>query len=105
MDYTVRDLIIGLSHAELIKMKRDLDHGALHLKKLVITRIKDLETAGKKICASCGSTILDENHHTYTILFGPSDFRKKATCCCIECLSEFQNKLKSYDTTTKIHNS
>jgi len=30
-------------------------------------------------------------------LFGPSDFRKKATCCGMDCMEQFMGKLKQFE--------
>ncbi len=97
MEYTVDDLVDGLSYSHLLRMQFDLNHGALHLKKLVDARIRMLEAANRKVCAACGNDIDSENASAYTVVFGPSDFRKKATCCGMDCFEEFIVKLKQYE--------
>ena len=97
MEYTIDNLIDGLTYAQLLKMQFDLQHGGLYVKKLVESRIKMLENQNRKVCVSCGAEVFADSSSTYTVLFGPSDFRKKATCCGMDCMEQFMGKLKQFE--------
>lgn len=97
MEYTIDNLVDGLTYAQLLKMQFDLQHGALNLRKLVDSRIKQLETQNRKVCACCGFEITVDSDSSYTLVFGPSDFRKKATFCAMDCFEQFLKKLKEYE--------
>jgi hypothetical protein len=97
MEYRIEDLVEGLTYAQLLRMQFDLNHGSLQLKKLVDSRIKQLEQANRRVCATCNCPIMDDSDHVYTLMFGPSDFRKKATCCGMDCFDEFVKKVKEYE--------
>lgn len=97
MEYRIEELVEGLTYAQLVRMQFDLSHGSIQLKKLVDSRIKHLEAQNRRVCATCSCAILDDSDHVYTIMFGPSDFRKKATCCGMDCFEQFLTKLKQYE--------
>ncbi len=87
-------MIQGLDEAELYKLKADLDHGAVHLKKLVVAKLKELEARSRGVCATCGSSLADAKK-SYTLVFGPDGFKKKASFCELDCLEYFLSKLKA----------
>jgi len=91
----IRELINYLDYKELLKLQYDLKHGGVHLKKLVEQRIKELESSPKKYCAGCGREIDPSSPTTQTLIFGPPDFKKKATFCAQDCLEYFLNELKT----------
>jgi hypothetical protein len=102
MEIDLKDFVHALSYQQLLRMQFDLSHGAIGLQKIVGTRIKELEQANQKVCATCNGPI-QTHTQTYTVLFGPTDFRKKATCCAMDCFVEFVEKLKQFEgqSTTK----
>lgn len=105
MEYTIENLIDGLTYAQLLKMQFDLTHGAMGLRRLIDERIKMLENQNRKVCVTCGTEIFTDSTSTFTVLFGPADFRKKATCCGMDCFERFTIKLKQFEgSKTTIEN-
>ncbi|HLP80164.1 MAG TPA: hypothetical protein VK158_05995 [Acidobacteriota bacterium] len=97
MEYTVEDLVAALTYGQLLKLQFDLNHGSLYAKKLISKRITELETVPRKICATCNCELPEQADYAYTITFGPNDFKKKATCCGMDCLEQFMGKLKQFE--------
>ena len=94
MGIRVRDIVPGLDHDELMKIKKDLDAGGVHLKKLVDKEIDKKEKEHEVYCSTCLGKIDPSNPNTYTLIFGPHDFRKKATFCGMDCLQYFLENLR-----------
>ncbi len=90
----VREVIEFLDYDELLKLRKDLDNGGLHLLKLVNRRIKDLETQHRLSCSTCGAELESDKPNNYTLVFGPYDFRKRASFCGVDCMEQFIQKLK-----------
>ncbi|MGM5487922.1 MAG: hypothetical protein ACQESG_03160 [Nanobdellota archaeon] len=90
----IRDVIPRLDLDELIKIKRDLDSGSIHLKRLINDEIKKKQKEHCTQCAVCMKSIDPSDSSTYTLLFGPDDFKKKATFCAHDCMMYFISKLK-----------
>jgi hypothetical protein len=106
MEIDLKDFVHALSYQQLLKLQFDLSHGSIGLQKIVGLRLKELEQSHQKVCATCNGPI--HKHDTpYTVLFGPSDFRKKASCCAMDCFIEFVEKLKQYEgqSTTNYEDS
>ncbi|MCB9361806.1 hypothetical protein H6504_00080 [Candidatus Woesearchaeota archaeon] len=94
MGYRVKEMIPGLDYEDLKKLQFDLNKGGLHLRKLVDDQVKQLEKKHSCICANCMADIDDRSAETYTLVFGPHDFRKKATFCGLDCLQYFLGNIK-----------
>jgi len=92
--YKLRDVIENLDHEELIKMKKDIDAGGLHMKKFLQQKIKENEHKHDQYCVVCVSKIDPYKTSNYTLVFGPSDFKKKATFCALDCLKYFLQNLE-----------
>ena len=90
----VRDILDWLETAELYKLLYDLEHGSIHLKRLVEQKLEERNEHHKEFCATCSADIDTANTNTYTIIFGPKDFRKKATFCGLDCLETFLVSVK-----------
>ena len=93
-----------LDYNELMRFKNDLDSGAITLKTLVEEKIKKQLKEHEKICATCSSQLNFYKTHNYTLLFGPDDFKKKASFCGLDCLEYFIIKLKDMKTKSKEDN-
>lgn len=89
-----RNLVDHLDYDELVKIKKDLDAGAVHIKRLINFKLKEKETEHKKVCASCGAGIDPFSVNNLTLVFGPEDFKKKATFCAYDCMQSFMENLK-----------
>lgn len=90
----IRDIIDFIDYDELIKLRKDLQNGGLHLLKLVNNKIKEIELSHDKYCSSCGTKIDRNASNNYTLVFGSYDFRKKASFCGVDCMEQFIQKLK-----------
>lgn len=89
-----RDVIDIVDYEDLLKIKNDIDNGGLHLKKLVDEKIKEQQRKHNELCSVCSNEIDPSSTNSYTLVFGPDDFRKKATFCAVDCLEYFINNLK-----------
>jgi hypothetical protein len=93
----LRDVVRGLEHSELMKIKKDLDAGAIHIRKLINSQIKENEKQHEAYCATCMAKIDPQQRSNFTLLFGPDDFKKKASFCGMDCLEYFLQKLKKIE--------
>ena len=93
--YRLRRIIEGLGHKELLQLKGDLEEGGFEIKRVIEQKIKQFETNHEKICSVCDSELEPYNIHNYTLIFGPDDFRKKASLCGMDCLQYFLENLKN----------
>ena len=91
---TVKEIVHSLDYYELLKIKKDLSDGSFQMKKLVNDKIKDIEKQHMTNCTTCSADINMEKKSNFTIIFGPHDFRKKATFCGKDCLLYFLNQLR-----------
>ena len=72
MGYRLRDVMDGIDYTELKKLKDDLTHGGLHLRKFVDTKIAEHEKKHESICVGCHTPIDQYSTTNYTLVFGPS---------------------------------
>ena len=94
MAYRLRDIIDSLDYYELKKIEKDLTEGGQHLRRFVQEQVKKREHKHETICVNCHSEINQQSASTYTLVFGPSDFLKKASFCGTDCLEFFLERLK-----------
>jgi hypothetical protein len=94
MPLTVKDMISNLEYDDLMKMKKDLEQGGIHLGRLLHDKIKQHQLEHKRTCAICQNEIDPYSTNNYTLLFGPEDFKKKATFCAVDCLEYFLRQMK-----------
>ena len=87
-----------LDYGELMRFKNDLDTGAVTLKKALEDKIKKKLKEHEKICATCSNTLNFYKTNNYTLVFGPDDFKKKASFCGLDCLEYFINKMKDMES-------
>ena len=92
--YRFKQFIDSLEHYELIRLRQHLEKGDLDIGKEIKEKLKEHEKKHAKYCATCSSTIISYNINTYNIIFGPDDFKKKASFCGLDCLEYFLIKLK-----------
>jgi len=94
MKKKLRDVMDYLEYEELLKIKKDLTMGGLHLLQLVDTKIKEETTRHDVFCCICNSRLEQYSVNNYTLIFGPEDLRKKASFCAIDCMEYFLKNLK-----------
>jgi hypothetical protein len=88
------EFLSSLEHYELVKLKQDLEKGSIDIAKAVQEKIIEHERKHTKICATCSNELDPYSTSNYTLLFGPSDFLKKASFCGLDCLEYFLVRLK-----------
>lgn len=93
-----------LDYNELMRFKSDLDSGAITLKRLLEEKIKRKLKEHEKICATCSNNLNFYRTSNYTLVFGPDDFKKKASFCGLDCLEYFMIKLKDMKAKPKEDN-
>lgn len=90
----VRTLINTLDYEDLQQLKHELSTGSTELLQVIARRIEEKEKHHGSFCATCTSDIEPRSMHNYTLVFGPIDFRKKASFCAVDCLEYFLSNLK-----------
>jgi hypothetical protein len=93
MEKRLRDVIDAIDYSELLRMKSDLTSGGHHLRKFIEGEIRSREMQHSEYCSNCSAEIDAKSTTTFTLLFGPSDFRKKASFCGKDCLQYFVSKM------------
>jgi hypothetical protein len=92
--YRLRDVIDSLEFDEIVKMKKDLELGGFHLKRFLEQKISEHEKSHEKYCANCSAKLDPYGTNNFTLIFGPEDFKKKASFCGIDCLEYFLQELR-----------
>ncbi|MBN1503221.1 hypothetical protein JW930_06800 [Candidatus Woesearchaeota archaeon] len=85
----LKNLIKHLNEEELGYLQKDLYDGNISF--LIKQRLNKIEKNKKEdihVCPVCG-ILLDTANTKYTLIFGPSDFKKKASFCGKDCLGFF----------------
>ena len=95
------EVIDILDYNELMRFKNDLDSGAIILKRLLEEKIKKKLREHEKVCATCSNDLNFYKTNNYTLVFGPDDFKKKASFCGLDCLEYFILKLKDMKAKTR----
>ena len=92
--YRFEKFLSTLEHYELVRLKKVIEKGDLDVIKEIQGNIKDLEKRHSISCTTCSNALDPYNTNNYTIIFGPDDFRKKASFCGLDCLEYFLIRLK-----------
>ena len=90
MLHDLKQGIAGLDYDDLKVIEKDLKKGAPLIKSIIKRRIHQIENKGTGVCAGCGN----KENTQYTLIFGPDDFKKKASFCGLDCLEYFLLQLK-----------
>ena len=104
MSRRFEDVVDILDYNELMRFKNDLDSGAVALKKLLEEKIKKKLKEHEKVCATCSNELNFYKTNNYTLIFGPDDFKKKASFCGLDCLEYYIIKLKEMKSNQKEDN-
>lgn len=99
------ELLETLSYDELVALKKDMDTQALRTKHAVEVKLKKKMREFEKNCTICSSELRFYNRSNYTLVFGPDDFKKKASFCGLDCLQYFINHLKDFNKETALPSS
>ena len=105
--YSLKKFLDSLEHYELVMLKQQMEKGSLDIEKEIRKSIQEHERKHARFCTTCSNNLDPYNTNNYTIIFGPEDFRKKASFCGQDCLEYFLIKLKQMkkedkDATKKI---
>ncbi len=82
-------LIEKMAFEDLLRLQKDLRGG--NLDKLINGRIDNIKPTQVKYCPVCNS---DVNSKNLTLIFGPPNFRQRASFDGPDCLSYFLEKLR-----------
>ena len=104
MSRRFEEIIEILDYNELMRLKNDLDTGAITIKRLLEEKIKKRLREHERICATCSNNLNFYKINNYTLIFGPDDFKKKASFCGLDCLEYFIIKLKDMKTKSQEDN-
>lgn len=88
------EIIDYLEFDELIKIKKDLCMGGIHLHKVLDSQIRREIQKHEHFCCICNSRIMPDNVNNFTLIFGPQDLQRKISFCAIDCLEYFISNLK-----------
>jgi len=95
--YRLKQFLNTLEHYDLVRLKRNIEKGDLDITKEIQEKINEHHKKHEKYCATCSNDINPYNPHSYTLLFGPEDFKKKASFCGLDCLEYFLINLKQME--------
>ena len=104
MSRRFEDVFEILDYNELMRLKNDVDTGAMTVKRLLEEKIKRKLKEHEKVCATCSNNLNFYKTNNYTLVFGPDDFKKKASFCGLDCLEYFILKLKDLKAKPKEDN-
>jgi hypothetical protein len=96
-----REVVDLIEYNDLVNMKKDIESGAINIKKLVEQKITEHKNKHLSSCSVCANDVNPSSSNNYTLIFGPDDFKKKATFCGIDCMIYFLNRLKSIKEENK----
>ncbi len=97
MKKSMREILNELDFEDLQKFKKDLEEGAVKIKKLVDQRIREEIEKHSHVCATCGKKLNPYEDEELCLIFGPPDFKRRAYFCGIDCLEYFLTKLKKIE--------
>jgi hypothetical protein len=89
-----KELLYSLNYQQLTELEFELQKGAPNIKTHVANLKERLELQQRSICATCGVRLDPDKHQVLTLVFGPTDFRKKGSFCGKDCHMEFLNRLQ-----------
>ena len=98
------DLLEALTYDELVALKKDMDSQGLQSKRAVEIKLKKKMRDFEKNCTACSSELRFYNRSNYTLVFGPDDFKKKASFCGLDCLQYFVDHLKDINRDSVLPN-
>jgi len=91
----ILEIINCLEYRDLLELQKELSAaGKTTIKSMITAKVKEIEQKENKHCATCGDVIKPSIVDTLTLLFGPKDFKKKASFCALDCLEYFFTKLR-----------
>ncbi|MFH1133574.1 MAG: hypothetical protein V1735_03725 [Nanoarchaeota archaeon] len=92
---TLTSFLQSLELQELLALRRDLSSGCIVIKRELAKRIQEERKQHASHCTTCQAPIDPSSASTFTVLFGPDDFKKRASFCAMDCMSYFMERLKN----------
>lgn len=89
----LKEVIEDLSYMQLKELENNLKTGS-YMKKELKKKVEDIEKRNARICATCGTPLDAFSLTNFSLMFGPEDFKKRASFCAFDCLEHFVVKLK-----------
>ena len=94
MKKKLREVMDYIEYDELIKIRKDISMGGIHLLQLVDQKLKEETKKHDVYCSICNARLELYSVNNFTLIFGPDDLRKKASFCAIDCMEYFLKNLK-----------
>lgn len=92
--HKIKNLLETMEYHDLINLNNNIKEGNFDFNILLKQSLKQKEKDHKKYCSVCGNDLEPTSVTNYTLLFGPEDFKKKASFCALDCMEYFMIKLK-----------
>lgn len=94
----LKEFIEMLSYQQLLQLREELRYNAIGIDAYIEKKLSTIEHAHRSCCATCGNTVQSEIVKKYSLVFGPDDFKKKASFCGVDCLQTFTKRLHKIET-------
>ena len=89
----LRDVVSSLKYDELINLQKDLYTGGSTIKQLITNKIKEITATESRVCATCDNQIDLRVANEFTLIFGTTEHKKRASFCALDCMEYFTAKL------------
>ena len=100
MEQRIRNILENMNYEDLISMRNDVKKGSFDFNGILNETMSEKEKEHKKFCSVCGQDLDPYCSTSSTIIFGPRDFKKKASFCAIDCLEYFILRIKEMKVKT-----
>lgn len=94
MEMRIRSILQTMEHHDLVRLNQKIQKGNFDFNSILKDTIALKEKEHVKYCSVCGNDLDPNSTTNYTIMFGPEDFKKKASFCALDCMEFFISKLK-----------
>lgn len=91
---SIREVLGSLEYEELINLQKDLYNGGQGIKQIISNKIKEISTLESRTCATCGAQINLSVANEFTLIFGTTEVKKRASFCALDCMDYFTTNLK-----------
>lgn len=92
----IKEVIDDLSYSELRELETNMKGS--DVKNLLKEKISEIDKRNARVCATCGDSLDAFSLTNLSLMFGPEDFKKRASFCAFDCLEHFIGKLKRIHT-------
>ncbi len=99
---SLREVLGSLEYVELINLQKDLYNGGTGIRQMISNKIKEISSLESRNCATCGAQINLRVENEFTLIFGTTQTKKRASFCAIDCMEYFTTSLKHLTNTKKM---